>query len=102
MPDFEPGPNGYPSWKCPLCFDVIEGVGPTTIRLGIAEHIRTRHEQGKITPQQEGFHWHGDPAKADILIPLDDAFYNGARLTPFDKGFLRTLKLAWNPQKRLA
>lgn len=88
-----------PPWNCPACGQRVEALGPTSLALAIANHIHDRHERGRITPQtnEDPYPWRLTPPGGPV--PLDDAFHDGARLTPFDRGFLRTLKVCWNPPK---
>ena len=107
------------SWACPKCHEILRAAGPATLNF-----IRTNHEYLHLR-ETKGFanggyvgnpkpvslrctHGliHGQcsycrpPAPVDALVngiaALDDAFFDGARLTDDDHKFLRSLKVCWN------
>ena len=43
LSDSKPGPNGYPSWTCPKCGEICEGVGPVTLTIARICHERDKH-----------------------------------------------------------
>lgn len=61
-------------WPCPECGSVCEGIGPASLGLDIARHIRD-HEIKAVQ-------------RAAGLVPKG--------LTPFDVGFLRPLRVSWD------
>ena len=94
----EYGPSGYPAWCCPACGEKIEGVGPTTLSLAVSNHIHDRHERRMFASGPSGgvSGSSGTPqALTGAVLPFDEAFYDGARLTSFDRGFLRPIKISW-------
>ena len=53
-----PGPNGFPSHKCPKCGELIEGLGPATLTIAMIAHNRDKHggpdflrEPGRMLPR---------------------------------------------------
>lgn len=86
------------TWVCPACFAPLEAVGPATLQLEIASHIRA-HERAarRATLAECG----NDCAK----MMATDKFCaarkpNPQGLTPFDVNFLESLKVAWDPPVR--
>jgi hypothetical protein len=93
------------SWECPKCGELIEGVGMAS--LNFLKHNHEYWEHARPEREAEASKNHGLPrydampgTLVDGIAALDDAFYDGARLSLIDHGFLRTMKVCWNPPTR--
>lgn len=94
--------GGDSKWRCPACHEQLEAVGPASLALAVANHIHDRHERGQFRSQRyedtgSGFMTtpaYTPPSSAPLV---DEAYFDGARLTPYDKTWLRLAGTAWIP-----
>jgi hypothetical protein len=87
--------DGTGEWRCPECGDTIRFVGPTTEKRFIDDHIYWRHRRPDRERylEQQRVEWLRSRVVAD---PLDEAFYDGARLTHPDMVFLSSIGIRWS------
>jgi hypothetical protein len=96
-------------WECPKCGHTITAPGPASLKWAIHNHEyfeHTRKERGlPEIPKHIGMPGHipdvFKPRYDAASIPFDEAFYDGARLSQFDRGFFRALRVLWVNSKHL-
>lgn len=109
-------PAGMPDkayGTCPECGKLFECYGESTLSLTIGGHLfeehqyptrfwhprqefdNSRYPATRPVPQPQRAPGTMPPALSAAAVPFDDAFYDGARLTLFDRGLLRPLHIAW-------
>ena len=84
--------------NCPECGKLFESYGPASLSITIGAHLHEDHDyptrfwnSGHIP----GYREDAPPAVPETM-PFDIAFYDGARLTPYDRGtFLAPLRVKW-------
>lgn len=89
-------------WLCPRCGALIEGHGPASLEYSVTNH-RWRHERDdKLAAERTAAAmpgYQGTSAQGSLYgqaVPLDEAFYDGARLTPGDWSFMKAMRVCWN------
>lgn len=84
-------------WTCPICGDNVRFIGPATRARFIEDHNYWKHEKPERDSERENQRsvWQAGRA-ASSAIPLDDAFYDGARLSGTDLTFLKSVAACWN------
>lgn len=89
-------------WTCRTCGEQLRAAGPASL-----EHIKRMHEYWEHTRQSKEYANGGyidkpapTPDSDYVLIngvaALDDAFYDGARLSARDRTFLSVMKVCWS------
>lgn len=90
-------------WECPKCGDLLEGQGPASLRWAMKNHDYWEHERPERgLPGAQQALGGGNPAPArsspqQPAMPQDVAFYDGARLSPYDRDLLCAYYIKWNP-----
>jgi hypothetical protein len=101
--------------RCPECGRLFDAYGTATLYLRIGGHLYEEHDYPTRfwspnsnhspnrypAPVQQRLNM--PVAGSAAAVPFDEAFYDGARLTLYDRGFLRLLKIGWPvpPKKAL-
>lgn len=83
--------------RCPECGKLFETYGPSTLSMMIGGHLYHDHDYPtRFYTAHTGPSGYPDVPPPDTTrVPFDLAFYDGARLTPFDHGFLRPARVKW-------
>ena len=83
-------------WSCPKCGEVLSFIGPATRKRVIDDHMYWRHDRPEREARKR------EQERADLLankdvdvIPFDEAFYDGARLSQQDLSFLWAVRVRW-------
>lgn len=92
------------TWTCPKCGVTLEGCGPASLSFIQSNHNYTEHTNRSRFLIFFGKKTNGGYVRDNIapgvlfrgIAALDDAFFDGARLTNDDHKFLRSLKVCWN------
>lgn len=81
------------AWRCPVCFGVVEGLGPSLLSIEVGDHIRG-HEREAADRALASC---GDRCQQLMATPTFCAARqkNPDGLTPFDVRFLKTLRVGW-------
>ena len=87
-------------WECPKCGQHVYGQGPASLRWAQQNHAYWEHERkAQNVAMPGGGAILRAPLVPDVLVgglaALDDAYYDGARLTVFDLNFLKTRRVDW-------
>ena len=86
------------TWTCPKCGVTLEGCGPYSLAFIQGSHEYTEHTSRTTSFSNGGYV--RDSIAPGVLFRgtavLDDAFFDGARLTDADHKWLRSLKVCWN------
>ena len=86
------------TWTCPKCGVTLEGCGPASLSFIQSDHNYTEHTS-RTTSFSNGGYVRDNIAPGVLfrgIAALDDAFFDGARLTDADHKWLRSLKVCWN------
>jgi hypothetical protein len=83
-------------WTCPLCGENVRFIGPATRARFIEDHNYWKHEKPERDRRayQQRLEW--QRSREAKPTDLDDAFYDGARLTGTDLTFLKSVAACWN------
>ncbi len=86
-------------WECPECGQHVYGQGPASLRWAQQNHAYWEHERKERNVAMPGAGVVPKAFEPDVLVfgraALDDAYFDGARLSAFDWGFLRAYGLNW-------
>jgi hypothetical protein len=94
-------PHHY--WDCPKCGERLEAAGPASLNWKQQQHEYWEHDRKERNVAMPGGGAIPKPSSViDVLVggraALDDAYYDGARLSSFDWGFLKAAHLDWKKQ----
>lgn len=84
--------------NCPECGKLFESYGTATLSLTIGAHLQRDHDYPtRFWAPNAAFGPSKYPAPGTAAaVPFDEAFYDGARLTPFDRGnVLAPMRVCW-------
>jgi hypothetical protein len=93
--------DGLVRGNCPECGKLFESYGPSSLSLTIGCHLYEEHNYptrfwSNSSPLTASRHPALAAAPGPADMPFDAAFYDGARLSPYDRGsFLRPLHICW-------
>ncbi len=96
-------------WECPRCGSVLHGQGPASLNYAVTNH-RWDHERADRqkdleaqrraaagNPGMPGYQGRTDQVTlCGAPVPFDEAFYDGARLTPGDRIILHGRGAVWD------
>jgi hypothetical protein len=96
---------GEYSWECPKCGEILEGLGSASLNFLRHNHEYWEHERpAKLAEAAKQRNLEVRSYMPDVLVDgvaaLDDAYFDGARLSTTDHGFLRAMKVCWSVPKR--
>jgi hypothetical protein len=88
----------FEKWTCPKCGQTVRFMGPTTRRRFIEDHNYWQHEKPERERLAEATRqsW---LASRTVTTALDDAFYDGARLSGTDVTFLKSVAACWKSSR---